>query len=68
MSRLVVDLSPAEHQALKMRATMSGKTLSAYAKAYLFKIPNSQTLDALADVENNNDLQEFSSVDDLFAI
>ena len=68
MSRLVVELSPAEHRALKTRAVMSGRTLSAYAKSYLFKIPNAKTLEAMSDIENKNNLVEFDSVEALFAV
>lgn len=68
MSRLVVELSPAEHRALKSRAAINGRTLSAYAKSYLFKIPNSETLEAMNDIENENNLVEFDSVEELFAL
>ena len=68
MSRLVVELSPAEHRALKARAAMHGRSLSAYAKAYLFKIPNAKTLEAMNDIENDNNLVEFDSIEELFAV
>jgi hypothetical protein len=68
MSRLVVELSPVEHRNLKTRAAISGKTLTAYVKSYLFKIPNATTLEALHDIENKENLVEFGSIEDLLTI
>lgn len=66
MSRLVVDLSSAEHLNLKTRAAINRRTISSYAKSYLFKIPNATTLEAIADIEKNKDLTEFGAVDEIF--
>lgn len=65
MSRLVVELTPEEHKELKIRALTNNQTVKEYTKAYLFRLPNEETLEALNDIESNSNLTEFSSVDDL---
>ena len=68
MSRLVVELTSAEHLQLKMRALANKKTLKEYTKSYLFQIPNARTLSALESVEKEIDLQSFESIEELLAI
>ena len=66
MPRLVVDLSTEQHHALKLQALQLGKTLSDYAKAYLFRVPNAETMEALDDLQTGKNVETFGASAELF--
>ena len=71
LSRLTIDISKKTHTRLKAMAALQGKSMREYVsdlirKAVYNKIPNQETLQAIADVEEEKDLVKSKDAIDLF--
>ena len=70
-SRLTIDIPKKTHTRLKAIAALQGKSMREYVsdlikQAVYNKTPNQETLEAIADVEEEKDLIEAKDVIDLF--
>jgi len=71
LSRLTIDISKKTHIRLKAMAALQGKSMREYVsdlimKAVYNKVPNRETLKAIADVEKDKDLVKAKDAIDLF--
>jgi len=71
ISRLTIDISKKTHTRLKAMAALQGKSMREYVselikKAVYNKVPNKETLKAIADVEKDKDLVKAKDAIDLF--
>ena len=71
LSRLTIDISKKTHTRLKAMAALQGKSMREYVsdlirKALYKKVPNQETLKAIADVEKGKDLVKAKDALDLF--
>lgn len=64
MKRLSVPLDESQHQAIKLAAMLNGQTIKEYILKKLFSdknIPNDKTIQAMRDIEENNNLTTFTA-------
>ena len=71
LSRLTIDIPKKTHKRLKAVAALQGKSMREYvsdliAQSVDEKIPNEKTLEAIAAVEEEKDLVEVESTQELF--
>ena len=71
LSRLTIDIPKKTHKRLKAVAALQGKSMREYvsdliARSVDEKIPNEETLKAIAAVEEEKDLVEVESAQELF--
>ena len=71
LSRLTIDISKKTHTRLKAMAALQGKSMREYVsdlirQAVYNKVPNRETLKAIADVEKDKDLVKAKDAIDLF--
>jgi len=71
LSRLTIDISKKTHTRLKAMAALQGKSMREYVselitKAVYKKVPNQETLQAMANVEEEKDLVKAEDAIDLF--
>ena len=71
LSRLTIDIPKKTHTHLKAIAALQGKSMREYVsdlikQALSNRVPNQETLRAIADVENEKDLVKAKDVLDLF--
>jgi len=72
LSRLTIDIPQKTHKRLKVMAALQGKSMREYVselitnEIYSKKIPNRETLKAIADVQNGKGLVKAKDAKDLF--
>ena len=72
LSRLTIDIPKKTHKRLKIMAALQGKSMREYVselitnEIYSKKIPNRETLKAIADVQNGQGLVKAKDAEDLF--
>ncbi len=64
MKRLSIPLNESEHQAIKLAAMLQGQSIKEYILSKLFaskNIPNEETLKAMRNIEENNNLSSYTA-------
>lgn len=72
MSRMTIDVPDEDHKRLKALAAVLGKSMREiitewiHDKLYSTNTPNAETLDAIKQIEQGENLIESADIDDLF--